>query len=296
MTLDKLRKSDKLKYIDNHLVTTFKQEDDKVVIQALDLKTKDVVEFSANKFLIGAGSLGNARIILRSLKQIDRLPLLCNPYVYMPCINISMLGKPLSQYKTSLAQALMLYDPDKTNSNLVTVALFTYRSLLLQRLVGMTPFGYSSGLKLLKYLQSAFIIAGIHHPDQPSDTKYLSLVSNSSSPTSDMLYIHYSLGPHEIRNIHLHEKAIKKTLRKLGCYSIKRIDPGFGGSIHYGGTIPFSDLNEPGTQLSNGSLFGNDKVFILDASGFAFLPAKGVTLSIMANAHRVTVNAMNSGR
>lgn len=294
MTFNELRKSDKLNYINNHLVTKFAQEDRKVKITAINIDSKKQEHFYAKKVLLGAGSLGNARIVLRSTPEIEQLPLLCNPYSYLPCLHVSMIGKALSTFKTSMAQAMMVYDPDQTNTNLVSLAFYTYRSLLLQRLSGMLPFNYASGLKLLKYLQSAFIIAGIHHPDNPSPKKFLSLVADSNSLSRDILQAHYSLEPHELKDLHKHEKAVKAYLWRLGCIPIKRIDPGYGGSLHYGGTVPFSDRNEPGTQHRNGSIYGNNRVFILDASGFAFLPAKGVTMSIMANAHRVALNAMKT--
>jgi hypothetical protein len=294
MTFNELRKNDKLKYINNLMVTAFAQEDSKVKIKAINVESKKEELFYAEKILLGAGSLGNARIVLRSIQEIDHLPLLCNPYAYLPCLHISMIGQALSTLKTSMAQGMMIYDPDQTHSNLVSLAFYTYRSLLLHRLSGMLPLNYSSGLKLLKYLQSAFLIAGIHHPDNPSPKKFLSLITEPGSITGDILQAHYTLEPHEIKDMHTHEKSVRALLLRIGCVPLKRIDPGFGGSIHYGGTVPFSDRHEPGTQLRNGSLNSNNRVFILDASGFAFLPAKGVTLSIMANAHRVAVNAMQS--
>jgi hypothetical protein len=71
-----------------------------------------------------------------------------------------------------------------------------------------------------------------------------------------------------------------------------RHDPGYGSSIHYAGTIPFSEKEEYGTTAFNGKLNQTKNVYIADASGFRFLSAKGITFSIMANAHIVANNAM----
>jgi choline dehydrogenase-like flavoprotein len=294
MTFDDLRSSNRLDYRPNQLVTRFIQEEGSVLVSVIDLKTREQHEFRTRFLLLAAGALGNARILLRSDDGIsDRLPLLCNPYAYMPCLNIRMPGRRLSRNKTSMAQAMMIYQPADSPDEQVSVALYTYRSLMLQRLAPMVSMAYGDTLKLLNFLHSAFVIAGIHHPDSPTDKKYISLVQNSNTPTGDMLAAHYELNADEEQNLFEREKHIKKALRSMGCIPVKRMDPGYGGSIHYGGTIPFSDLHKPGTQNSDGSINGFPNVFVTDASGFSFLPAKGVTLSIMANAHRITLNALN---
>ncbi len=41
------------------------------------------------------------------------------------------------------------------------------------------------------------------------------------------------------------------------------------------------------TLAPDGRLHGTANVWVADGSGFRFLPAKGVTLTLMANAHRV---------
>ena len=78
-----------------------------------------------------------------------------------------------------------------------------------------------------------------------------------------------------------------RALRSLGAWAIKRIQPGMGSSIHYAGTLPFAGDGRPFSLLSDGRLAGTRRVWVADGSGFRFLPAKGLTLSLMANAHLV---------
>ena len=42
----------------------------------------------------------------------------------------------------------------------------------------------------------------------------------------------------------------------------------------------------------NGRLKGTSRVMVADGSGLTYLPAKGLTLSLMANAHNVAMNAI----
>ena len=75
-------------------------------------------------------------------------------------------------------------------------------------------------------------------------------------------------------------------LRTLGCYPLKRVKPPAGGSIHYAGTLPYSVDERPFSLATDGRLHRTRRVYVADGSGFRFLPAKGLTLTLMANAHR----------
>lgn len=292
-TIDELKKKPNFTYINNSLVLNFIEENDSVKVNIKRVNTNDVACIKCKNLLLAAGALGSARIVMRSFEQIKHLPILCNPYVYIPCVHLKMLGKPLSRYKTSMTQAMMIYDVSGNHDDLVSIALYTYRSLLLYKLIKEAPFDYVDSRIIMQYLQSALIIAGIHHPDEPSDKKYIELRKEKNSYTGDYLYASYSLNAEEERKIKRREKVVKSALRSLGCYPIKRVDPGYGASIHYAGTLPFcSNKDKCGTINYNGQLNGTRRVFIADGSGFKYLPAKGITFSLMANAHNVVLKVL----
>ncbi len=286
LTVDELRRRASFTYLPGYLAVEFSEKDGGVSLIIRDVKTGETRTLHARAILLAGGALSTARLVMRSL-GISRLPLLCNPYAYMPCLNLQMMGIPLDRHKTSMGQAVMIYDPGKDHAELVVVGLYTYRSLLLYKMVKEIPFDFADGLKLMQVLQSALVVAGIHHPDAPSDRKYLQLRPDAVSFTGDSLFAHYQLGQEEEATVAARERAVRKALRKIGCMPIKRIDPGPGSSIHYAGTVPFSSDERPGTTHFDGRLHGCRSVFVADGSGFNFLPAKGVTLSLMANAHAV---------
>jgi len=80
----------------------------------------------------------------------------------------------------------------------------------------------------------------------------------------------------------------------MGVYPIKRIDPGAGSSIHYGGSLPFSSNDSVGKSYKSGRLYGTSNVYTVDGSSFKYLPAKGITFSIMANADRVAKHLIDN--
>lgn len=288
MVVDRLMEKSNFTYIPKHYVIDFKETNHGIKVRVLQTENLTETVFYAEKLVLAAGALGTARIALRSLK-IDSLPILCNPYSYMPAISLSRLGKPLSEKKTSMAQAMLLSIPENP-LEIVSVAIYTYRSLLLTRLVQQSPLNIRDNLKLFNYLQSAFVIAGVHYPDAGEGKRKLSLVPDKSSPTGDALKVDFQIDATLNKLIKNGEKVVKQALGKMGIRVIKKLNPGYGSSIHYGGSLPVSSVEVLGSSDKNGRIHGTKNCYVADGSGFAFLPAKGITLSIMANAHRVASN------
>ena len=78
-------------------------------------------------------------------------------------------------------------------------------------------------------------------------------------------------------------------LRALGCFSQRRLataaPPGWG--FHHAGTLPMR--REPAAYEchTDGRLWDSARVRVIDASLFPSLPAKNISLTIMANAARI---------
>jgi glyoxylase-like metal-dependent hydrolase (beta-lactamase superfamily II) len=110
--------------------------------------------------------------------------------------------------------------------------------------------------------------------------------------TGDSLRADYSLTSEEGVKTDRRERKYLAAFRKLRCYPIKRVYPGHGASIHYGGTLPVSSKEKAYTLSEDGTLHGTKRIFVADGSGFKYLPAKGLTFSLMANAHRVALKSL----
>jgi choline dehydrogenase-like flavoprotein len=68
--------------------------------------------------------------------------------------------------------------------------------------------------------------------------------------------------------------------------------PLHGASIHYAGTLPYSVEDRPYTTAPNGQLRHAPNVYVADGASWRFMPAKGLTLTLMANARRVAAQAL----
>lgn len=293
--VDALRREPNFTYIGGSLVTRFEERDDGVDAIVHDLNGGAERRYSCGRIVLACGVLGTARVVLRSSGSTDRLPLLCNDYTYVPCIVPSRIGRSMPEKNHSLTQLALFHDGDGRQRDVAVGTLFSYRSLLLFRLLRQTPLGVRDARVLLQYLLSGFVIAGFDHPQAYSDGKCLWRETDPSSPTGDLLAIAFALTADERARHDARERGFMRALRTLGLWPIWRVHPPLGSSIHYGGTLPFGDDEKPLTLSRAGRLHGTRKVFVADGSGLTFLPAKGVTFSLMANAHRIAKRLVESG-
>lgn len=295
ITIEQLKKSSLFQLQTNIFVLSFLENENGVEVCCFDVVSGEKKYIAAKKLILASGVLGTARIVLRSFNEFDqKLPLLCNPYAYIPCLQWRMLGKELEKERSGFSQLSLFYDPGKNNFDVAMASIYSYRSLMLFRLAKETPLNLYDGRIIMNYLMPAFTIMGIHHPEAYSQGKYLQLQKSADALTNDILYAEYKMSEEENSCIKEREKKYIRAMRSLGCWAIKRIDPGMGASIHYAGTLPFNNQEKIFTLSNSGRLNGTKNVFVADGSGFSYLPAKGLTYSLMANAHLVAQSVLKN--
>lgn len=293
ITVDELKKKANFTYIGNRLVTHFKEKKQHVEVYCQNTQTGATSAFLCKKLILAPGVLGSARIVLRSFpKKNVKLPLLCNPYSYVPCIQPALLGKSAEPRKVGFSQLSFFLDEKQQNFGASMASLYSYQSLMLFRMARQAPLDFSDTRRIMQYLSPAILIMGIHQPDTPSKDKYVQLVADKISPTGDALKATYIPSQQEQADRDRREKTFVRAMHHMGAHALKRIDPGIGSSIHYAGTLPYSGTNKPYTLAANGLLHETQHVYVADGSGFTYLPAKGLTFTLMANAHRTAQEAM----
>jgi hypothetical protein len=295
ITVTQLKKQPNFQYLSNALVLSYSNSSHSVIVSYLDTIANEKKTIRCKKLILCSGTLGTARIVLRSsTNETKRLPLLCNPYKYFAQIQPSRLGKTNNAPRMAFAQLALFYDAQKNNMDVGAASIYSYNSLMLFRTIKEVPLNFREGRKIMQTLLPAVSVMGVHHPDNGSGSKYLELVKDNNSITGDKLKAEYALNENALKQIYKREKEYAATMRKLGCYMLKKIDPGYGSSIHYAGCLPFNKEEKEHHLSPNGRVCNTKNVFVADGSGFTYLPAKGITLSIMANAHLTALNALNN--
>jgi len=157
-----------------YLVDAFSETaDGRVSVRARALDGGNAETFEARRLILAAGALGTARIALRSLGQYDvPVPLTCNAHTYVPCLHYRNLGRAHPDRCHSLAQLTMIYDPTGDRRHLVQGQLYSYRSLLLFRLLKELRLPQSESLRIMRELAPSTVIWVIQYEDRPTPDHY----------------------------------------------------------------------------------------------------------------------------
>jgi choline dehydrogenase-like flavoprotein len=289
-TIEKLRASPNFTHLTGRLALRFQPALDGVTLQCRNLETGAPEAVSARKLLLAAGAINSGRLALASFRDYhSRLPILCNPNHWVAAVNLSMLGKPARDRRHSLSQLTVLMRAECGGPDYVLAQIYSYRSLLLFRLLKDIPLPPKQGLLFLRLLATAFTCVNIHFPDRPGAGRWIQLEARDSG---DVLRAAASYSAAEKAWIQRHEGRMLRFLAGLRCIPIGVNKPLHGASIHYAGTLPYAEEDRPYTTTPDGQLRHAPNVYVADGASWRFMPAKGLTLTLMANARRVAAQAL----
>ena len=283
-TLDELEQSPHFTYLAGRFVQRFQESAESVRVVCRAGEVEEIHE--ARALVLAAGALGSARIALGSLGRYDApVPILCNPYVYVPTLNLRMLGRGGGARRHGMAQLTAMLRTGE-GTRLLQAQVFSYRSLLTFKLMKEVPLGYRSALQALRLLMPSFAILGLHHEDRPTPEKRL-VLRRGHAGAPDTLEIRYRPSDDENAAQERDQARLLRAFLALGCVPLSKMRPGHGANMHYAGTFPMRPDGGELTCDTDGRLRACHHVYLADGSVFPWLPAKGLTFTLMACADRV---------
>jgi choline dehydrogenase-like flavoprotein len=292
-TLDALSASPHFSYEGGWIVQRIERKDGQLLVYAV--ATQEHVGqtrmFSARRVVLACGAVNTARVLLASLGKIDvDVPFLAKPRMLAACLNPHAIGQAGPAERISLCQQLIIDHTLHAGLERACAQLYSYRALMLFRLVGSIPLPMPQALRLASLLASSLVIADIRFPALQSDAATLRLRDNG---------IAIQFPSHTAEERARRDTAWKSTRRALLATHLipcKRIFMPEGATVHYAGTVPMGDIGEaPLTCDADGRSMQLPGVWIADASSFRALPAKPHTFTLMANACRVADAVLKEG-
>ena len=271
-TIDELRASGAITYLDRRLVMRYSEQSDGVTVHARNLDDGTEETFCGRKLCLGAGAINTARIVLASERDYQsQLPLLDNPMACIPFFSPRRIGAPLPIHDSSLAQLNVVAEDLQGTFYGATGPL---RSDILFTL----PLSFHANLALLKYAAPAMGLLMLFYPGVENGG-YLRLRESGE------LEVEFAKTPANPAV----ERKLMRLLRRIGYWSHRKLiqRPGMGQALHFAATLPMRA--EPGRYQTDaeGLLFGTKRVHIVDGASMSRLPAKNLTFTIMANALRI---------
>jgi hypothetical protein len=280
-TLQELEDAGRIDYRTPWLVERFRDLDDGVEVEARNVETRELARFRARKLVLAAGTLGTAKIALRSRDdRSTRLPLLDNLISYVPLVGWRHIGRSV-EHESLPIQLNVICEMDPREGAPVAplqASLYGVTATLWNDILFDLPFACRDNIRLLKRLLPAMIVVQLFYPDHARQCNFVQLMGDST------LRLQY-----EARTLGEVERRLLRAFRRVGFFGspslCKYPDP--GNSFHYAGCLPMRRDPGPYETAPDGRLGTTRHVYVADAASFPSLPSKNLTFTIMANAQRI---------
>ena len=279
-TIDDLRRDPRFHYQPGAFVDRVEEGDGKVRIFVRSREGSRVLDASA--VFIGCGTLGTARIMLKSMQFPGPLCIKDSYIFYLPVLQWKRAKDVDTERMHTMSQIFIEIFDRQVSRYTVHLQLFTYNelySLALREKLGplfrlaRRPLGVVNN-------RLSLILGYLHSEESPSMTMKLDgdrVVLERAGQDGTCAAAGRIIG------------KLARARKDLGFVPVgPMMKPGSTGKgNHHGGTFPMSTTPNPHGSDLLGRPRGFERVYLVDASTFPTVPATTITLTVMANAYRI---------
>lgn len=293
VTLDECRAFAGFEYVPGHLARAVEYDEGGAVRRLLVTRIEDQSDqrVEGDVYVLAAGGLMSSKIVLESLYrrtgQVRRLTgLMDNRQVHLPFLTPGLVGREgvTAHYQFhQLAFGLTAPDPAEYVHGQIT----TLKAALVHPVLQSLPTDFRTALAIFRAVRAGLGLANLNLSDTPRSSCYVTLAPADGGASE--LVVHYEDDPAERPRIARAIRRSRRALRQLGAWvppGMTRVLPK-GFSVHYAGTLPMTAADRPLTTTREGRVRGFTNLYAVDGATFPALPAKNLTLTLMANAIRV---------
>jgi choline dehydrogenase-like flavoprotein len=293
-TLQKLRSNAAFNYRPGVAVEELAEVASQVQVMGRNLDDGEIFQMRADKVFLASGVLSTARIMLASLDAFDQpIHAVDNCYFLLPLMRYRGQPWALKESLHTLAQVFIEMVDPAVGPHRSHLQIYTYNELYeaeVERLLGpvhrMLP-----GVKR-SVLSRLLLIQGYLHSDLSARIRLVLRRANAGRPP--VLEFFGEPNPKTrpaLATVGRRLWAERAAMKAIPISRMMRVGlPGRG--FHTGGTFPMRAHPESLEVDVLGRPYGLTRVHVVDASVFPSLPATTITLSVMANAHRIGTEAI----
>lgn len=239
----------------------------------------------ARVFLAG-GVLPTTRLVLLSREAYERpLSILDSQYYLFPLLQMAGTAGVSREALHTLSQIFLELNVPALSPHTIHLQIYSYSDIIGQAL--RQSLGPLAIAPLARALEGRMLIAqGYLHSSHSSKLRVALQRDGKLSATAE-------INPQTARRVRRVVRWLLRqspALRALPLEPLLQITPP-GRGFHSGGTLPMSAKPADLQTDSLGRLPGWERVHVVDSSVFPTIPATTITLSLMANAHRIGANA-----
>jgi choline dehydrogenase-like flavoprotein len=244
-------------------------------------------EMSAARVFVACGAISSTRLVFESLgrPRFDR-SLKDSQYFVVPVLTARAAPVSVKTQGNTLAQVFIELEDEEISKYTVHLQLYGYNDILLAALAGKLPLKPSAVERLFRPLLGRLVVIQgyLHSADSPGltlsgDGRGVRLIGDDTAEAAA-----------RVKRV---VWRLAASARLLGMAPLPGLTqtgrPGKGN--HLGGAFPMR--SNPGELETDtlGRLPGTQRIHIVDAAVFPSFPATTVTISVMANAHRIAAGA-----
>lgn len=275
------------RYLPGQVVRRLVERGDRVEIHTVSKDGEERSVFQASRVLLAAGVFGSTRILLESMGAYGRpVTLRQSEHFLVPMLLAGPAARVSRDRQHALAQVFLELADLPGSSHKVHLQLYGYNDfygrMARERLGRLYPW---VAPVLERVFERLLLVKGYLHSDHSAAIE-ATLTQGPRDARLDLQARPNPDAPALVRSVvrTLSRNAARIGARPLGFAA--RIGPP-GSGVHVGGAFPMRA--EPGELESDlaGRPFGFERVHCVDATVFPTVPAPTVTLTIMANAHRI---------
>jgi choline dehydrogenase-like flavoprotein len=293
-TLEKLLDNAAFTYHAGVVVEQLEEVSSQVEVTGRNLDGASTFQMRADKVFVACGVLSTARIMLSSLGAYGQpIHALDNCYFLLPLVRYRGRPEALRERLHTLAQVFIEMTDPAIGPHGTHLQIYTYNELFREEMARMLG-PLRGGLPMIQggVLGRLLLVQGYLHSDQSARIRIVLKPGGDGVPPS--LDLTGEPNPHTgpaLVALRRRLWAERGSLKAVPISQMLRVgQPGRG--FHTGGTFPMRANPGPFEVDVLGRPHGFTRVHLVDASVFPSLPATTITLSVMANAHRIGTAAI----
>jgi choline dehydrogenase-like flavoprotein len=288
-TLQRLLGFANFQYRPNVIVRKVAEAKGEVAVLAESRLNGEKLRFTGVRAYLACGVFSTTQILLESLEAFDYpLTMRDSQYFLLPLLRYRAVDDVTQERLYTLAQLFVEIMDSDLSKQTIHLQVYTYNDLYARAMRRLSGPVYSILKMPIEQLLGRFlVIQGYLHSDE-SPTILLRLLAGKKNNSGTLVL---EAGPngrteHIIKGIATSLSRHRRHFKAIPLSALLQTSqPGRG--FHSGGTFPMRAKPTNFESDGLGRPYGFEKVHVVDATTFPSIPAAPITLTVLANAHRI---------
>ena len=276
LTLRKILGQKKVDCLNGFMITDFEEKSDYVLVYLKHIISNESLIIKTKHLLLGLGTIQTTALILRKLKCFNKkINFIDHKPILLPIFFPGFFGRS-SKHGFNLLQLVSKFVHNNENH---FVQYYSLDGFIKSDYICDLPFSFDLNLKLIEIINTGLLISQIWSSEYKANAKIFIDNNNKINIKENNYFVDYKK----------YSTFIKSFLIYFGFSSLKFLrETPVGHGYHHVGTLPMKIRPVEFETHTDGRLWNSKRVRVIDGSVLPSLASKNHSLTMMANAMRIT--------